>query len=230
MHMIISLNRIKKTVSALPEIFKKYAPLLIALHLVNFAFNQSMIYFQELRMSSREDSYIPYMLAIAFIGFFVQSAIKVVWTFAVCHNFSGNDQSLSTFIRTHLEKGIIEFLRGFLKSIKWGFLFLIPGLIKAIRYQFVTFVICTNKDYTLGQVDALKTSEAITRKHLMGLIFLFLFFVILSASTTSSRLITNSPLSVGATELFSFIIFTFELTYLYFVFRDLQTEKQGVSL
>ncbi len=223
--MIISLTRIKKTAQAVPEILKKYAFLLISLHLVNFAFNQSMIYMQELRMASREDSYIPYMLAIAFVGFFVQSGIKVVWTFAVCHNFSSQGVGLGAFIRAHLEKGIIEFLRGFLKSLKWGFLFVIPGLIKAIRYQFVTFVICTNEKYNLGQVDALKNSETLTRKHLVGLIFLFLFFAVLSMSTSSSRLFSQSPLSVGILEIFNFLLFTAEMTYMYFVFRDLQLEK-----
>lgn len=226
--MIISITRIKKTVSALPEIFKKYAFLFIALHLVNFAFNQSMIYFQELRMTSHEDSYIPYMLAIAFVGFFVQSAIKVVWTFAVCHNFSSRGQGIGAYIQSHLEKGIIEFLRSFLKSVKWGFLFIIPGLIKAIRYQFVTFVICSNDKYSLGQVDALKTSDQLTRKHLLGLIGLFLFFGILSLSTSSSHLFLQKPLTVGFFELFNLVLFTFELTYMYFVFRDLQAEKKGI--
>lgn len=225
--MVISIARFKKTAVSLPEILKKYAILFICLHLVNFAFNQTMIYFQELRMTTREDSYIPYMLAIAFIGFFVQSGIKVIWTFAVCHNFSVTGESIGAFIKSHLEKGIIESLRGFLKSVKWGFLFIIPGIIKAIRYQFVAFIICTNPKYDAGQVDALKTSERLTYHHFLGLLFLFIIFASISISTSSSHLFINRPLLVGFTELLSMLLLTFEMTYMYFVFSDLQkTSKE----
>lgn len=196
----------------------------MCLHLINFAFNQTMIYFQEMRMKTHEDSYIPYMLAVAFIGFFVQSGIKVIWTFVVCHNFSKQNASVGEFVTSNLEKGVVESLRGFLKSVKWGFLFIIPGIVKAIRFQFVNFVVCTNKNYPLGQVDALETSQKLTERHVMGLIFAFLIFATISISTSSSHLFLDRPLSVGALELLSLVFFTFEVTYMYFVFSDLQTK------
>lgn len=225
--MVVSFSRFKKSALALPEILKKYAFLLVTLHLVNFFFNQTMIYFQEQRMSSREDSYIPYMLAVAFVGFFVQSGIKVIWTFTVCHNFSKSSVPVGEFIKMHLEKGVIESLRGFLKSVKWGFLFIVPGIVKAIRYQFVNFVVCTNSKYDLGQVDALETSETLTRKHIFGLIFIFAIFGALTLSASSSHLFTNRPLLVGFTELFSLALFTFEMTYMYFLFEDLQSKVKA---
>lgn len=222
--MILSIARIKKTAVNLPLILKKYFVIFLFLHLINFAFNQTMIYFQEMRMKTHEDSYIPYMLAIAFIGFFVQSGIKVIWTFVICHNFSNKNSNVGKFVTANLEKGIVESLRGFLKSVKWGFLFIIPGIIKAIRFQFTNFVVCTNKNYPLGQVDALETSQKLTERHVIGLIFAFLIFSSISISISSNHLFFDRPLSVGALELLSIVLFTFEVTYMYFVFGDLQSK------
>lgn len=223
--MIISLRRAQKTIFTLPEIFKKYAFLLLSLQAVNFAFNQTMIYLQEQRMTSQEDNYIAYMLIVAFVGFFAQSAIKVIWTFTICHNFNSQEKTLGEFIRFHLEQGLIESLRGFLKAVKWGFLLIIPGLIKAIRFQFVNFIVCTNKDYTIGKVDALETSERLTKKHLWGLIFLFILFGSLTLSTSSSYLFFQKPLLVGFTESLSLILITFEITYMFYVFQELNIKK-----
>lgn len=223
--MIISLARFQKTFFTLPEIFKKYAFVLIGLHAVNFIFNQTMIYLQELRMSSQEDNYIAYMLIVAFTGFFVQSAIKVIWTFTICHNFNSQQKTLSEFIRFHLEQGLIESLLGFLKAIKWGFILILPGLIKAIRFQFVNFIVCTNKDYSTGKVDALQTSESLAKKHLLGLAFLFIAFGSLALATSSSHLFFQKPLLVGFTESFSLILITFEITYMFYVFQELNTKK-----
>ena len=223
--MIISIERAKKTVRTLPHILKKYAFWLISLHAVNFLFNQTMIYLQELRMTSQEDNYIAYMLIVAFVGFFVQSAVKVIWVFTICHSFNSQQKTLGEFIRSHLEQGLIESLRAFLKAIKWGFLFIVPGLIKAIRFQFVSFIVCTHKDYESGKVDALKTSESLTQKHLLGLAGLFIIFGALSMSTSSSHLFINKPLLVGFTEILSLILMTFELTYICFIFHDLNANK-----
>lgn len=224
--MILSAHRIQKTLKTVPVLLRKYAVLFLCLHLVNFIFNQTMIYFQELRMSSREDSYIPYMLAIAFVGFFVQAGIKVIWTFIVCHNFSKSNSSLIDFIRAYLEKGIIESLRAFLKSVRWGFLFIIPGLVKAIRYQFVTFIICTDENYEKGEIDVLNASEKLTQKHLLSLFILFVIFGLISFSTSSSQLFIKKPFLVGFTELFNVILFTFEITYIYYIFNDLKAKGQ----
>ncbi len=227
--VVISFARAQKTLFALPDIFKKYFFLFLGLHLVNFSFNHSMIYFEELRMTSQDDNYIGYMLAIAFVGFFVQSGIKVIWTFTVCHCFQNKNshQNIGEFIRSHLEQGIIESLRGFLKAVKWGFLLVIPGLIKAIRYQFINFIICTDPQYAAGKVDVLKKSEDLTKKHLLGLVILFLVFGLITVSTSSSYLFINKPLLVGFTETLSFVLFTFEITYMFYMFEDLQLKAQS---
>jgi hypothetical protein len=222
--MILSLARFKKTAVHLPLILKKYFIVFFLLHFINFAFNQTMIYFQTMRMQTHEDNYIPYMIAVALVGFFVQSAIKVIWMFVICHSFSTQTSSVGEYVTANLEKGIVESLRGFLKSVKWGFLFIIPGLIKAIRFQFTNFIVCTNKNYPLGQVDALEASQKLTERHVMGLIFAFLIFATISISTSTSHLFFDKPLSVGALELLSIVLFTFEVTYMYFVFSDLQSK------
>jgi hypothetical protein len=219
--MVISLSRVKKTALAVPGLIKKYAVLFISLHLINVMFNQTMIYFQELRMTTHQDDYIPYMLGVALIGFFVQAGIKVIWTFIICRNFSAPNVPMSDFIKDHFEKGIIESLRAFLKSIKWGFLFILPGILKAIRFQFVNFIICTNSKYDKGEVDALKASENLTKGHLLGLFFLFVIFAAIAMTTTSSHLLINRPFSVLSLEALSIVLMTFEITYIYFIFEDM---------
>ena len=104
---------------------------------------------------------------------------------------------------------------------------IIPGLIKFVRFQFVNFIICTSKKYEQGEVDALESSEKMSKGYLWGLLFLFLFFTILSMAATSNYLLSERPFLVLSVELINLILMTFEMIYIYFVFDDILTKGRA---
>lgn len=221
---VLSFERLKFSLKYFPKILTKFFVILVVLQGINFFFNQIMVYLQEARMSSKEDFFVPMIIILAFVGFLVQSAVKVVWTLVICRFFIGKED-LASYIRNSCEQGLIESLRAFLKSIIFGFLLIIPGIIKMIRYQFVVLVVATDKDYQQGRVDALKESERLAFGKTWPLFFLLVLFSILSLSATSDQLIYNAPLSVISTETAAFCINVFEALYMYLLFVDLKSAK-----
>lgn len=218
---VLSFERLKFSLKYFPKILTEFFAILLVLQGINFFFNQIMVYLQEARMSSKEDFFVPMIIVLAFVGFLVQSAVKVVWTLVICRFFIGKDD-LSSYIRNACEQGVIESLRAFLKSVIYGFLLIIPGIVKMIRYQFVVLVVATDKDYQNGNVDALKESERLAKGKTWPLFFLLVLFSILSFSATSDKLIYNAPLSVLTAEIAAFCINVFEALYLYLLFTDLK--------
>lgn len=221
---VLSLQRIKYSFQYLPKILKQSFFIFIVLQTVIFFFNQVMIYLQEARMNSREDFYVPLIIFLAFIGFLVQTAIKVIWVFVICQFFNGKE-NLSTYLRRRTEQGLIESLRAFLKSVLYGFLMIIPGVIKMIRYQFVLFIVATSEKYQEGEVDALKTSEKLSLGKTFPLLFLVIVFSVLGLFTTSNELLINKPISVLSMEVVTLCLTTLESLYLYLLFNDLKMAK-----
>ncbi len=84
------------------------------------------------------------------------------------------------FLRNHLELSILETLRAWGISILWGFLFIIPGLIKMSYYYLTTFVVLFSPEYARGEVDALKKSAEISKRHwgILNLSVTVFYFVI----------------------------------------------------
>ena len=175
-------------------------------------------------MTSKEDFFVPLIIALAVVGFFVQSAIKVLWVLVVCHNFNGQE-SLSSYLRKRTEQGLIESLRAFLKSIIFGFLLVIPGIIKMIRYQFVIFIVATEKKYQLGDIEALQASENLSRGRSWPLLVLVILFAALSLAFTSSELVIRSPITVLSMEALSMCLTTLECIYLYLLFTEIKNIK-----
>jgi hypothetical protein len=221
---IMSWQRLKYSLKYFPQILKSTLVILLVLQGINFFFNQIMIYLQEARMTSKEDFFVPIIIALAVIGFFVQSAIKVLWVLVICHYFYGKE-SLSGYLKERTEQGLIESLRAFLKSILFGFLFIIPGIIKMIRYQFVVFIVATEKKYQNGEIEALHASENLTQGRTLPLMILTIFFVGLSVVFTSNELLVEAPFSVLGMEALTLCLTTLESIYLYLLFTDLKKLK-----
>lgn len=222
--MVLSWSRFKQSARELPSVMREYLALFICMHVLNLFFNQLMIYLQGQRMTTHDDIYVPAMLIIAFIGFIVQSIIKTVWTFVVCHFFR-RKKSLGDFLRHNLEHGVIESLRAFFRAILWGFLFIFPGFHKIIQYQFVVFIVGLDDEYDAGKRDALATSVQLTRGHTFAVGVLITVFAILTLMTTTGYFIFSNPLHVLTVELVSFVLITWETIYLLHLFEDLKKLK-----
>lgn len=223
--MIFSWQRLVQTVKEAPRIIRIYFPLLLVLQGINFFFNQSLSYLQIIRMSSKEDGYIPILIFIAFFGFVAQAIIKVVWVLVICHFFETKDK-LSGYLGEHLQQSLIESLRAFFKAIKYAFLLIIPGLVKMVRYHFVVFVVGLEKKYQLGDLDALKASEQLTSGYFFRILFLILFFAALFLPVSTNPFLLHAPIQVFFNELFSFIVITLESIYLYLLYIDLKKKHR----
>lgn len=222
--MVLSWARLKKSCREFPAVFKKYVVIFAAMHVINLAFSQAMIYLQELRMTSKDDVYIPIMLIMALVGFIVQSIIRTAWTFIICH-FYKSKLTLQEYLRLHLEQGLIESLRAFFRAVLWGFVFIFPGFHRFFQYQFVVFIVGLDDGYEKGNKDALDESVRLSRGHLTGISFLLIFFGILGFMTTTGHFILDNPLQVVALETVSFVLLIVQTIYFLHLFQDIRAEK-----
>lgn len=218
--MVFSWLRLKKSLQSIPPLLQRFAIPLVTMHLINILFNQTMIYLQEIRMEEKSDSFIPQMFAIAFVGFLFQSLTKVVGTLLICYHFH-HQTPLFKFLKTHTELGLIESLRAFFKSILWGFLFIIPGLVKMIRYQFIIYFVASSPKYNAGEIDALEGSESITKDHFWSLTVLVLLLATGAFSLNSTRLFFDAPVEIFMTEFIGFFFVCTQGIYMLFLFQDL---------
>jgi hypothetical protein len=223
--MVFSWARCKKSAQSIPELLSHFALPLIGMHLINLGFNQAMIILQEIRMEAKSDSFIPQMFAVAFIGFMVQSLFKVLAVLLISYHFYHKSPLLS-FLKKHTELGLIESLRAFFKSVLWGFLFIIPGIIKMIRYQFVVYIVASSKKYEAGEVDALEASEKLTQGRFWSLTFLILILATAAFALSTSQSLLKAPFEVLILETLGFFFLCWQGLYLLFLFQDL-LHKQG---
>jgi hypothetical protein len=71
--------------------------------------------------------------------------------------------SFWAFSFLHVKPLTIEGIRSFAVAIFWGFLLIVPGIIKYVRYTFVCFVVVADPEYQAGRVDALDQSERLIK-------------------------------------------------------------------
>lgn len=224
--MVFSWSRCKKSLQSVPELLSHFAFPLIAMHLINMGFNQSMIVLQEFRMEAKSDSYIPQMFAIAFVGFLIQSLFKVLAVLLISYHFY-HKSPLLPFLKKHTELGLIESLRAFFKSVLWGFLLIIPGIIKMIRYQFVVYIVASSKKYEAGELDALEASEKLTHGRFWSLTALILVLATAAFAMSTSQSILKAPFEVLILETVGFFFLCWQGLYLLFLFQDLYRQQDS---
>lgn len=223
--MVFSWTRLKKSTLASGPFIQKYFLVLLTLQGINFFFTQTLSYIQEQRMSSHNDDMIPLLVAVAVIGFLAQSITKVIWVLLACHNVdNGTDET--SYLRQKLEPSMIESLSAFFRSVIYGFAFILPGLIKMIRYQFVIFVVALEKEYDKGNLSALDFSEKLTYRHLFSLTILAALFFVVLLPAGNNPFILQAPIKVIALETLSFFIITLETLYALYLYQDLRKEYQ----
>lgn len=135
-------------------------------------------------------------------------------------------RKFGSFLSDKLELTILETMRAYGVSILWGFLFIIPGLIKMSYYYLTTFVVLFLPEYDEGKVDALKKSEEISKHHWMTLnLLVTLFYLIIPVITSTIfdeyTVFDKHPLSAAAycgleavfTLLFHYIVLKLFISY-----------------
>lgn len=89
------------------------------------------------------------------------------------------------FLKQHFEMTLLESIRAWAHLFLWFFVFVFPMVYKFISYAMTPFLVIYSPSYARGEIDALKTSELITKEFFIKLFFLLLsFYVILPALST----------------------------------------------
>lgn len=218
--MIFSLSRLKASLKDVPALLKSYGLLFLLLQLMNFFFTQSLSYLHMLRMSSRSDEYMGLIIFLAIVGFFVQALAKVIWALLTAFALS-HDSSLVSYFQNSFHQSLIESLRAFTQAVLYGFLFIIPGLIKVVRYQFVIFVAADNKEYAQGHTDALEQSSRLTQGHFFALVGLFVTMALTFLPFSLQASILERPVSIVFNEIITFFLMLVQTAYLFRLYKDL---------
>lgn len=94
-------------------------------------------------------------------------------------------KSFDGFFKDNFELSFLETIRSWGKTFLWTFLFIIPGIIKFFLYIPVPFVVFFSKRYQAGEVDALKLSQKIAKKHWFWLLIYMTMFTFVLPMTLS---------------------------------------------
>jgi len=119
-----------------------------------------------------EASQVAYLLASLFgssIDFVL--ALLVPPVFVALRN--NTKAELSQHLNKYFNQACIESLRSTARACWYGYLFIIPGLVKMLRLQFVPYIVQFDSQYDLGRKDALKESEKLSKGHLFSIFVLF---------------------------------------------------------
>lgn len=94
-------------------------------------------------------------------------------------------KAFDRFLKDNFELSFLETIRAWGKTFLWTFLFIIPGIIKFFLYVPVPFVVFFSKRYQAGEVDALKLSQKIAKKHWFWLLIYMTMFTFVLPMTLS---------------------------------------------
>ena len=116
---------------------------------------------------------------LAFLGF-------VGTTLLVADNQSNLEATTSLVPGLWLKDLTLETIKALLFSLPWFFLFVIPGIVRLIRYAFVFPIVMLEPAYRRDQVNALKTSLLYSQQGVFGRLAL-LYVIYSGASLLSSH-------------------------------------------
>jgi hypothetical protein len=109
----------------------------------------------------------------------LMSVILPVVSFLFIVAALGSKPVISTFLE-NLEQLVIENLRALGKELLWGFLFILPGVMKYVQYSFINFIVLLDPDYQVGERDALATSQKLVNKRFFRVFSLVILFMLIT--------------------------------------------------
>lgn len=148
------------------------------------------------------------------------------------------DSNIFKALSANLKYIIIETTRALLPILLKILLFIVPGIIEAVRLYFVPFVVQFDSKYKTGQIDALKQSRALVQGNLMKVMGILILTMLLSIVP---RLCLHSVTRLETAFLFSAALFmclvleTYSFIVMYCVYEKLthaskETNGHSISL
>lgn len=110
---------------------------------------------------------------------------------------SAQGENLFEFLRQRLSYLFREQLRAAGKMLLWGFLLILPGLLKFFEYALVPFVVCLDPRYQRGELDALAAARGVFYRRWPTVLGILLGFACLSLMMTgldTFRSFTDHPI------------------------------------
>ena len=142
--------------------------------------------------------------------------------------FQPSAVSIKSFLLPKVGAVCIELIRATARVIRWGLLFLIPGLYKHLQYFLVPLVVMFEKPYEEGKVDALDRSSELLRGQFLAF-FLFIALATLFEYAAFSQYAETSLIEETVQWLFlgptKFLFEVFFYSYLYLHFRYLLSRR-----
>ena len=141
------------------------------------------------------------------------------------------EKKINLFFSEYFELSLVETLRAWGKSFLWFFVFIIPGFVKYSYYMLSPFVVLFSKMYSLGETDALETSEKIFKKYwiyfsIQFFLFYFLLPMIMSTALDEYRSFNLHPGTASLSLVFeTLMIMLFHYLILKKIFSYLIQEK-----
>lgn len=86
---------------------------------------------------------------------------------------------LPGFYKQHFEMTLLENIRAWAHLFLWFFALILPMVYKFVSYSMTPFLVIYSPAYARGEINALKTSEKITKEFFVKLFFLLISFYII---------------------------------------------------
>lgn len=146
------------------------------------------------------------------------------------HGLQNKDFSLIEHWRKNVSQVSIELLRVMASVIRWGILFIVPGLYKHFRYYLVSYVVMFSERYDRGEIDALQASDRI----MVGGAIPLLFFLGVTGSLQylafggdAGLSVMEKPFAVVGLDFLSFVFDLYVYTALYSYFMMLLKKNEA---
>lgn len=141
----------------------------------------------------------------------------------------GAPETLSDFLARTGQQLYIETLRAWGACLRWGFLLIIPGLVRLIQLIYVPFIVCLDRKYDQGEADALRTSNRYFRRAIARtLLAMAAFHVILPLVVTDLldpwRTFTSTPGPALLCSLVDLILAVFAAQVFFRIFESVRKE------
>ena len=142
----------------------------------------------QFRVLSNLDGSMRILLALAqgLSGLVESTGIFFVcsWGLPKAYPLTGPQYLAQPFHRPYLASFCAEYLRVMGKTLLWGLVLIIPGIVRYIQFGFVPLIVFFLKPYDEGQVDALALSTRLANRRLPLLITVFLTTLAIAAGLT----------------------------------------------
>ncbi|MEQ1665119.1 MAG: hypothetical protein ABL927_07055 [Bdellovibrionales bacterium] len=141
-------------------------------------------------------------------------------------------QSFLAFSKKHIGSLTSEGIRSFAVSLLWLIVFIIPGILKYIRFFFVPYVVVADPQYQTGNRDALEYSNQLVKGKTLSVLLIIVALTALDTVRSMAREhfeFTASPLPALVIAIFFFFVTIYSniLLFRYYQNRVKTIEEQA---